>query len=213
MSFFVTSTGSGRGADLGGLQGADAHCQSLATAAGAGSGVWRAYLSAAATDASPAIHARDRIGAGPWYNALGTMVAADLENLHGANNLTKATAVNESGEVINGRGDSPNRHDMLTGSQADGSGFDGDRDLTCGNWTSSDAGGAQLGHHDRIGGGEDPTSWNSAHASRGCSQSDLRSTGGEGLFYCFAPPAAGTPVLPSSWGTAKLLTPHRGYGP
>jgi hypothetical protein len=149
VSFFVTSTGPGQGADLGGLSGADAHCQALVTAAGAGAGVWRAYLSAAATDSAPAVHARDRIGAGPWYNALGTVVATDQENLHGANNLTKETAVNESGEVVNGRGDSPNRHDMLTGSHADGTAFDGDDDLTRGNWTSSDAGSVQLGYHDQ----------------------------------------------------------------
>ncbi len=164
MSFFITSVGPGSGAGLGGLAGADAHCQSLPAAVGAGAGTWRAYLSAAATDDSPLVHARDRIGEGPWHNAEGVQVAADLDELHGDNNLTRETTLTETG-------DSPNRHDILTGSQADGTAAD-DGVLTCGNWTNSDAGSAQLGHHDRRGGGADPTSWNSAHASRGCSQSD-----------------------------------------
>ena len=202
MSFFITSAGPGNGADLGGLAGADAHCQALAAAVDAGDRTWRAYLSAAPTEETRIVHARDRIGVGPWHNALGVRVAADLAELHGDNNLIKETSITEAGTVVNGRGDSPNRHDILTGSQADGTATD-DGALTCGNWTSSDAGSAQLGHHDRTGGGADPTSWNSAHASRGCSQSDLRGTGGDGLFYCFALSGVGTIVLPSSWGVAK----------
>jgi len=183
MSFFLTSVGPGNGADLGGPEGADAHCQKLAASAGAGNRTWRAYLS---TSGQNAVNARDRIGEGPWYNAKGVMVARDIEHLHGDNNLTKETVLNEKGEPINGRGDNPNRHDILTGSQLDGTAFSGDGDRTCQNWTSSGAGSAQVGHHDRQGGGDNPTSWNSAHASRGCSQEDLRGTGGDGLFYCFA---------------------------
>ena len=202
MSFFLTSVGPGNGADLGGLAGADAYCQSLAAAVGAGADPWRAYLSAAATDEAPLVHARDRIGEGPWHNVEGVQVAADLDELHGDNNLTKETALTEMGGLVNGRGDSPNRHDILTGSQADGTASD-DGALTCGNWTSSGAGSAQVGHHDRTGGGADPTSWNSAHASRGCSQQNLRGTGGDGLFYCFSLRSAGTVVQPASWGVAK----------
>jgi hypothetical protein len=176
-SFFLTSAGPGNGADLGGLEGADAHCQRLAGSVGAGGRTWRAYLST-----TTGVNARDRIGEGPWYNARGVEIAASVENLHGDNNLTKETQLDEQGRVVNGRGDSPNRHDILTGSNADGTASD----ATCGNWTSSGDGSAQVGHHDRTGGGPDPTSWNSAHGSRGCSQSNLQGTGGDGLFYCFA---------------------------
>jgi hypothetical protein len=184
MSFFLTSMGPGRGANLGGLAGADAHCQGLAESVGAGNKTWRAYLS---TSGSQGVKARDRIGHGPWYNAEGVQVAGSVEELHSdGNNLTKETALNEKGEVVKGRGDDPNRHDILTGSQLDGTPYAGDDDTTCQNWTSSGEGSARVGHHDRTGGGEHPTSWNSAHPSRGCSQENLRSTGGDGLFYCFA---------------------------
>lgn len=188
MTFFVTSANPGQGANLGGLAGADAHCRSLALAAGAGNRDWRAYLSTSATAGSPAVNARDRIGRGPWRNAKGEVIAQDVPSLHGdANRLTKETALTERGEVMSGRGDNPNNHDILTGSQPDGTAFPDSADHTCGNWTSSadGAGSAQVGHHDRQGGGERPTSWNSAHGSRGCSQENLRSTGGDGLFYCF----------------------------
>jgi len=185
--FFVTSRGSGRGGDLGGLAGADAHCQSLATAEGAGDHTWRAYLSTAGTATDPPVHARDRIGRGPWYNAEGELVAADVEQLHGPDTLiNKQTAVTERVDPVNGVGDEPNRHDILTGSRPDGTALTGTGDRTCGNWTSSGPGQAQVGHHDRMGQGEGSSSWNSAHASRGCSQVDLGSTGGAGLFYCFA---------------------------
>lgn len=192
MSFFLTSNGPGNGAELGGLAGADAHCSRLADQAGVGDLVWRAYLSASATDDAPAVHARDRIGTGPWYNHAGVQVARDVAHLHsdGAN-LTKETILTERGEVVNGRGDSPNRHDILTGSTLEGTAFDPGEDSTCGNWTSSGEGSARVGHHDRTGGGEHPQSWNSAHGSRGCSQEDLRGTGGDGLFYCFAVNAGG----------------------
>jgi hypothetical protein len=192
MSFFVTSAGPGNGANLGGIAGADRHCQTLAQAAGAGAKTWRAYLSVAAANGQPAVNARDRIGAGPWYNAKGARIAQNVGDLHGdtleqarrGNNLTKVTAITEKGETVNGVGDTPNRHDMLTGSQLDGTAFTDGADHTCGNWTSGAAGTTQLGHHDRMGGGN--TSWNSTHASRGCSQENLVSTGGAGLFYCFA---------------------------
>jgi hypothetical protein len=191
MSFFVASAGSGKGADLGGLAGADRICQTLATAAGS-TKTWHAYLSAAAANGQPAVNARDRIGTGPWYNAKGARVAQNVADLHGdtleaarrGNNLTKVTAINEKGETINGVGDTPNRHDMLTGSQLDGTAFTDGADHTCQNWTSSTTGTAQLGHHDRTGGGN--TSWNATHPSRGCSQENLVATGGAGLFYCFA---------------------------
>ena len=187
MKFFVTSRGSGKGGDLGGLAGADAHCQALAKAEGAGDHTWRAYLSATATPSGPAVNARDRIGKGPWYNAEGTLVAADLAQLHGGESpIAKETAVTERLDPINGVGDTPNRHDILTGSQPDGTAFRGNEDLTCGNWTSSGTGRAQVGHHDRKGLGEGVNSWNSVHPSRGCSQQDLEGTGGAGLFYCFA---------------------------
>jgi hypothetical protein len=187
MSFFITSAGPGRGADLGGLAGADRHCQTLAESVGAGDRTWRAYLSTSAAGGEAAAHARDRIGQGPWYNAGGVLIARSVAELHGENPLwTKQTALNEKGEVVNGRGDTPNRHDILTGSQLDGTAFSGDTDLTCRNWTSSGEGSAQVGHHDRQGGGANPTSWNSAHGSSGCSQVNLQGTGGDGLFYCFA---------------------------
>jgi hypothetical protein len=193
MTFFVTSNGPGKGADLGGLEGADAQCQKLAQAGGAGSKTWRAYLSTQAADGKPAVNARDRIGKGPWQNAKGAVIAKDVAELHGAaNNLTKQTALSEKGEVINGRGDTPNRHDILTGSQADGSAFPAGDDKTCKNWTSSTQGAAVVGHADRQGLRDDEPSksWNSSHPSRGpdggCSQADLKSTGGDGLLYCFA---------------------------
>jgi hypothetical protein len=189
MTFFVTSVGSGQGADLGGLEGADRHCQQLAEAAGAGDHTWRAYLSTQAADGAPAINARERIGNGPWQNAKGVVIARDLDQLHGDNQIDKTSALTERGEVVNGRGDKPNRHDMLTGSQPDGTAFAAGDDRTCGNWTKSGAeGAAMLGHHDRQGLRDDAPShsWNSSHPSRGCSQEALRSTGGDGLFYCFA---------------------------
>jgi hypothetical protein len=185
--FFVTSKGVGRGGDLGGLAGADAHCQALAQAEGAGDHTWRAYLSVSAHDGQPAVNARDRIGRGPWYNAEGLLIAANLEDLHSDKAaISKQTAVTERLDSVNGVDDSPNQHDILTGSRGDGTAFDGRDDLTCGNWTSSGAGRAQLGHHDRQGAGAGVNSWNSVHPSRGCSQEDLRVTGGAGLFYCFA---------------------------
>ena len=190
MTFFVTSTGSGKGADLGGLEGADRHCQELAQAAGAGGRTWRAYLSTQASDGQPAVTARDRIGRGPWQNAKGVVVASSVDELHGTNNLTRETALTERGDTVKGRGDSPNRHDILTGSQPDGTAFAGAEDRTCGNWTRGGAeGAAMVGHHDRQGLRDDEPSrsWNSSHSSRGgCSQEALRGTGGAGLFYCFA---------------------------
>jgi hypothetical protein len=188
MTFFVTSVGSGRGADLGGLAGADRHCHTLATAVGAGDREWRAYLSTIATADAPAVHARDRIGAGPWHNAKGVRVAGNVADLHAdASNLTKATVLTERGDTVNGRGDRPNMHDILTGSDLDGTVFVEEGYTNCDNWTSSGTeGGARVGHHDRVGGGQHPTSWNSAHTSRGCSQENLQATGGSGLFYCFA---------------------------
>ena len=187
MTFFVTSTGAGKGADYGGLAGADGHCQALATAVGSGHRTWRAYLSASPSRASPTQHARDRIGRGPWQNAKGVVIARNLEELHGNNNLNKQTALNEKGQMVNGRGDTPNMHDILTGSRPDGTAHTGDADRTCGNWTKSGEGAAMLGHHDRLGIGDDESarSWNSSHPSRGCSQDNLRSTGGAGLLYCF----------------------------
>ena len=188
MTFFVTSTGSGKGADFGGLAGADKHCQALAAAAGAGSRTWHAYLSAAPAQGSPAVNARDRIGSGPWKNAKGVVIAQNVAELHGTNNLTKQTALSEKGEPINGRGDTPNKHDILTGSQADGTAYKDSDDHTCGNWTKSGEGVAQLGHHDRMGLKDDEPSrsWNSSHPSRGCSDEALRTTGSAGLLYCFA---------------------------
>ncbi len=185
MNFFITSAGPGNGADLGGLLGADRHCQSLAAAVGAGDRTWHAYLSATASGGEEAVNARDRIGSGPWYNFNGVMVAENVDQLHGDNNLTKETIVTERGDMVNGRGDSPNMHDILTGSNLDGTVAVGDGDTTCSNWTSSGEGSAMAGHHDRQGGGGNPTSWNSAHGSRGCSQENLQGTGGNGFFYCF----------------------------
>jgi hypothetical protein len=187
MSFFITSVGKGDGANLGGLTGADAHCQALAKAAGVGNRTWRAYLSAQARGGQAAVNARDRIGPGPWQNAKGVVVAKSVADLHSeSNQLSKENSVNEKGAVVNGRGDTPNRHDILTGSQADGTVVPGEADMTCQNWTSNAAGSAMMGHHDRQGGGAAPTSWNAAHGSKGCSQANLVSTGGDGLFYCFA---------------------------
>jgi len=189
MSFFVSSTGSGKGGDLGGLEGADRICRTLAEAAGAGGRTWRAYLS---TQGAGALNARDRIGAGPWVNAKGVVIAKNPAELHGANNLTKQTALNERGEVVNGRGDTPNTHDILTGSKPDGTAFGDDGDRTCANWTSSSKGAAMVGHSDRTGLDESAPmkSWNSSHLSRGpgggCGQDDLKTTGGAGLLYCFA---------------------------
>jgi len=185
--FFVTSKGLGKGGDLGGLAGADAHCQALARAEGAGDHTWRAYLSTMGTKTEPAVNARDRIGNGPWYNSIGVLIATNLAELHGAKSgINKETAVTERADTVNGVGDESNVHDILTGSRPDGTAFIGTEDLTCGNWTSSGKGRAQVGHHDRMGQGNGATSWNSAHASSGCSQRDLQSTGGAGLFYCFA---------------------------
>ncbi len=188
MSFFITSAGPGKGGDLGGLAGADAHCQKLAAAVGAGQRTWRAYLSAQPTNSGPGVNARDRIGTGPWRNAKGDVIANDLAQLHGENMLTKQTALNERGEVINGRGDTPNVHDILTGSQPNGTFIAGDQNTTCANWTQSDKGSAMVGHHDRIGLNTSPPmlSWNSSHPSRGCSAEQLQVSGGAGLFYCFA---------------------------
>ena len=185
MSFFLTSKGPGDGANLGGLAGADAHCQSLAESAGAGDRTWRAYLS---TTGDGGVDARDRIGTGPWHNANGMQVAADVADLHSDDNrLSKENSISEMGKQINGRGDSPNRHDILTGSTLDGRAFAGNDDTTCRNWTFNGRdGSARVGHHDRTGGGEHPESWNSAHGSRGCGQADLQGTGGDGLYYCFA---------------------------
>ena len=184
MGFFVTSVGIGNGGDLGGLEGADAHCQALAEAAGAGDREWRAYLSTEEPD-KRGIFARSRIGAGPWYNARGELIAVDLDDLHISPNIFQRTALDEKGNDVKGRYHDVNEHDMLTGTQEDGTAyFPDDQDHTCNNWTSSNEGSAQVGHHDRHGGGN--TSWNSAHPSRGCTQEALRSTGGAGLFYCFA---------------------------
>ena len=189
MSFFITSAPIGKGGNLGGLAGADAHCQTLAAAAGAGNRVWHAYLS---TQGPGAVNARDRIGKGPWHNVKGQPVARDLEHLHGdtlelarmGNQLHRVTALTEKGDRVNGAGDTPNQHDILTGSQTDGRAFPEGKDMTCNNWTSADAGNAQVGHHDRAGG--PGVSWNSVHASAGCSQEALIKTGGNGLLYCFA---------------------------
>ena len=188
MSFFITSSGSGKGADFGGLTGADKHCQSLAEAVGSGKQTWHAYLSAQASGSAKAINARDRIGKGPWYNAKGVMIARNVDELHRNNNLNKETALTEKGAVVNGRGDKPNTHDILTGSDSYGMAFAGDQDTTCGNWTKSGEGSAQVGHHDRLGLNEKAPakSWVHAHPSRGCSKEALASTGGSGLLYCFA---------------------------
>jgi hypothetical protein len=191
-SFFVTSTGIGNGGNLGGLAGADNHCKTLAQAAGIGAKTWRAYLSTQAADGQPAVNARDRVGKGPWQNSKGVVIARDVAGLHASNNINKETALTEKGETVNGYGDKPNTHDILTGSQPDGTAFSGPDDRTCKNWTSSTQGAAMLGHTDLNGPATNPTvkSWNAAHPSRGpdggCSQADLISTGGAGLLYCFA---------------------------
>jgi hypothetical protein len=188
MSFFITSAGLGKGADLGGLAGADRHCQQLAAAAGAGKKQWRAYLSARAEGGTPAVNARDRIGKGPWHNAEGRLIARNVDELHTLNNINRMTALTEKGTKVNGRADSPNMHDILTGSTPDGKVAISDRDTTCGNWTRSGEGSAIVGHHDRWGLRDDEParSWNASHPSRGCSQDNLRASGGAGMFYCFA---------------------------
>ncbi len=184
MSFFITSSGPGDGANLGGLEGADRHCASLAEAAGSSGKSWRAYLS---TDGSGGVNARDRIGSGPWFNAKGAQVALNLDELHYSNvGLTKETQLTEEGDMVKGRGDDPNQHDILTGTHLDGTRFADGNDHTCSNWTSNGDGSAQAGHHDRTGGGPVPSSWNSAHGTRGCSQANLQGTGGNGYYYCFA---------------------------
>ena len=187
MTFFITSAGPGDGANLGGLEGADAHCEMLADAQGAGGMGWMAYLSTINEDGSAAVNARDRIGTGPWHNQAGVLVASDVDELHSdAANLTKESILTEMGDMVSGRGDDVNMHDILTGSNMDGSAYTGEGYDNCGNWTSNGEGSAAVGHHDRTGGGANPTSWNSAHPSRGCSQENLQGTGGNGLFYCFA---------------------------
>lgn len=187
MSFFITSVGSGDGANLGGLAGADAHCATLASAAGSRGKTWVAYLSAHETANSPRVNARERIGFGPWYNAANVEVASTLNNLHSDYmQLGKANSLTENGDTVNGRGDTPNQHDILTGSSLSGRLIDDGSNHTCNNWTSNGEGSAQVGHFDRTGGGANPTSWNNAHGSRGCGQADLVATGGAGYFYCFA---------------------------
>jgi len=186
MSFFITSVGSGKGADFGGLEGADKHCQTLAAAAGAGNRTWHAYLS---TQGAQAVNAKDRIGTGPWQNAKGVVVAKDVAELHGNNNINKQTGLTEKGDIVPGSGDTPNKHDILTGSKPDGTAFGGSDDMTCGNWTKSGEGTVMLGHFDRKGTNPDPVanvSWNASHKSRGCSDDLLKSTGSAGLLYCFA---------------------------
>lgn len=195
MGFFITSVGSGKGADFGGLAGADAHCQKLAAAAGAGNRTWRAYLSVPGSfpnQSNPqgvaSVNARDRIGQGPWYNAKGQLIARDLAHLHNGNLISKQTALDERGNVVKGRGDQPNEHDILTGSRADGTAFAPQTDTTCKAWTSSTDGSAIVGHHDRIGPLPEnwAKSWNFSHQSAGCSQEALVRTGGSGRLYCFA---------------------------
>lgn len=188
MTFFITSHNPGQGADFGGLAGADRWCQSLADKAGAGAHTWRAYLSTVAMNGQPAVNARDRIGKGPWHNAIGMMVARDLDELHGANSLTKTSALTETGKTISGRGDPVNLHDILTGSKPDGTVMTGPSDTTCSNWSTSGAGSAIVGHHDRMGLRDDAesVSWNASHGTRGCSLDALKTTGGGGLLYCFA---------------------------
>lgn len=189
MTFFVSSVGAGKGADFGGIEGADKHCQRLAWQVGAGYRTWRAYLSQSAWGSDLPINARDRIGKGPWQNAKGVVIANNLEELHGNNNINKQTALTEWGDIVPGRGDKPNMHDILTGSRPDGTAFWGSEDRTCGNWRKGGADGqAMVGHHDRIGLRDDEASrsWNSSHLSRGCSLEHLRMSGGAGLIYCFA---------------------------
>jgi hypothetical protein len=189
MGFFVTSVGVGDGGNLGGLAGADAHCTALAEKAGSENRTWRAYLSTQATDSAPAVDAHDRIGAGPWANANGVVMAANLDDLmYNNSNLQYANSVDENGETVNSgaSGDEPNRHDVLTGTELDGTAPDGDEDLTCGNWTSNSDGKAIVGHHDRFRRTTPGSPWNNAHQSRGCSSENLEASGGAGLFYCFA---------------------------
>ena len=189
MSFFVTSAGLGKGADLGGMAGADQHCQQLATAAGAGKKQWRAYLSTTASGSTPAVNARDRIGKGPWYSFEGRLIARNVDELHTLNGINRMTALTEKGTKVNGRAEAPNNtHDILTGSKPDGTLATGDKDTTCGNWTKSGDGSAIVGHHDRWGiqTDEPARSWNASHPSRGCSQDNLKASGGAGMFYCFA---------------------------
>ncbi len=188
MTFFITSAGPGDGANLGGLEGADAHCETLASAVGAGGMGWMAYLSTINEDGSAAVNARDRIGMGPWHNQAGVLIANNVDELHSdAASLTKETILTENGDMVSGRGDEVNMHDILTGSNMDGTAFTGEDYDNCGNWTSNaEDGSAAVGHHDRTGGGQNPTSWNSAHGSRGCSQENLQGTGGNGFYYCFA---------------------------
>lgn len=195
MSFFITSVGSGKGGDLGGLAGADAHCQRLAAAAGAGNRTWRAYLStppvfpSGSSPAVAAVHARDRIGNGPWYNAKGVLIARDVDHLHNGNNIRQETALDERGNPVRGRTETPNEHDILTGSRADGSAFGPHIDTTCRAWTHGGAGGSAIvGHHDRSGPTADrwATSWNFSHPSAGCSPEMLLERGSTGRFYCFA---------------------------
>lgn len=188
MTFFVTSVGAGKGADLGGLAGADRHCQRQAWLGGAGHRTWRAYLSQSTWGNQLSVHARDRIGTGPWHNAKGVLIANNVEELHTKNNINKQTALDEKWDPVNGRGDKPNRHDILTGSKPDGTAYTGDNNMTCNNWRSSGDGAAMVGHHDRLGLRDDASSrsWNSSHPSRGCSLPALQSSGGAGLLYCFA---------------------------
>jgi len=188
MSFFVTSAGSGKGADFGGLEGADKLCQTLAATAGAGAKTWHAYLSTQASGSTPAVNAKDRIGKGPWQNVKGVVVAKDVAELHGTNNLNKQTALTEKGDVVPDSSTPPNKHDILTGTQPDGTAFPAGEDKTCGNWTKSGEGSAVVGHHNRAGLDTSPPalSWNSSHPSKGCSDDALKSTGGAGLLYCFA---------------------------
>jgi hypothetical protein len=185
MSFFITSVGVGNGGDLGGLEGADRHCQSLAQAAGAGGKTWHAYLS---TQGQGGVNAKDRIGSGPWFNAKGVQIAASIADLHSNNRISKETGLDERGMAVKGRGDTPNQHDMLTGTQQDGTAVPGPDDATCSNWTSSTdgRGSAVVGHHDLIGNTQGPNFWNYSHKTPGCSPANLQRVGGGGLFYCFA---------------------------
>lgn len=210
MGFFVTSGNPGRGGDLGGIEGADRYCQALASGVGAGARIWRAYLSTVATVAGPPVNARDRIGTGPWYNAKGVLIARNVEELHGANHVSKQTALTEKGEVLSGRGDAVNMHDILTGSLPDGRASAAAGDTTCGNWTHDGAGSALVGHHDRMGLDDSVTakSWNSSHASRGCGMDALKATGGAGRLYCFA---ADTPAVPPAVPSGRAMGGASGY--
>lgn len=207
LGFFITSAGPGKGGNLGGLIGADAHCQKLAEAVGAGKRTWHAYLSTQASGNVAAVNAKDRIGPGPWFNAKKVRMAASVANLHSdSNGLGKRTALTEKGDTVKGRGDSPNQHDILTGSQSTGIAFAAGTDHTCNNWTSETTGGAELGHFDKQGSGANPTSWNSAHTSSGCTPANLVSTGGNGYFYCFAADGpGGTGIKESPLGPLRQL--------